>query len=199
MVDSNSAIWGYGFGREMAEKEAAEAKRKVKSRDRGFVINSAELKNGLIFVEAVNAYNKPAKVAQVFMREIYPEPKVRKFLGGIISITKGGERLPCEWKVSGFNMVNPGEIIEVIIKPKRLLKEGYGYEITVGMEQESKEMPGFIEYVGTPTVYIYLNGKLKKPSDIGKSVIEEKFCINCGVKIPSSAQYCPICGEKQEP
>ena len=198
MVDPNSAIWGYGFGREMAEREA-EAKRKVKSKAKGFVINSAEFKDGLIFVEAVNTHNKPAGVAQVFMREIYPEPKVRKFLGGIISVTKGEEGLPCEWKVSGFNMVNPGELIEVMVKPKRPLREGYGYEITVAMEQESKEMPGLGEYVGTPTFYVYSNGKLEKPSGTGRNVIEDKFCINCGVKIPSSAQYCPMCGERQEP
>jgi hypothetical protein len=95
----------------MAEREA-EAKRKVKSKAKGFMINSAEFKDGLIFVEAVNTHNKPAGVAQVFMREIYPEPKVRRFLGGIISAVKDGERLPCEWRVSGFNMVNPGELVD---------------------------------------------------------------------------------------
>ncbi len=198
MVDPNSAIWGYGFGREMAKREA-EAKRRVRSKAKGFVINLAELKDGLILVEAVNAHNKPARVAQVLMREIYPEPKVSKFLGGIISAVKDGERLPCEWKVSGFNMVNPGELVEVMVKPKRPLKEGYGYEITVAMEQDSKEMPGFVDYVGTPTVYIYSNGKLEGPSGAGRDVVEGKFCINCGAKIPSSAQYCPMCGERQEP
>ena len=67
------------------------------------------------------------------------------------------------------------------------------------MGQESKEMPGLGEYVGTPTVYVYSNGKLERPSGIGMDFIEEKFCINCGAKIPSLAQYCPMCGEKQEP
>ena len=67
MVDPSSTIWGYGFGREMAEREA-EAKRRVRAKAKGFVIYSAELKDGLILVEAVNAHNRPARVAQVLMR-----------------------------------------------------------------------------------------------------------------------------------
>jgi len=38
------------------------------------------------------------------------------------------------------------------------------------MGQESKEMPGLGEYVGTPTVYVYSNGKLERPSGMGGSL-----------------------------
>ena len=26
---------------------------------------------------------------------------------------------------------------------------------------------------------------------------EEKFCMNCGAKIPADAEICPVCGVKQ--
>lgn len=51
--------------------------------------------------------------------------------------------------------MHTGELIEVMVKPRRPLMEGYGYKITVTIGQESEETPGLAEYVGTPTVYVY--------------------------------------------
>jgi hypothetical protein len=35
------------------------------------------------------------------------------------------------------------------------LREGYGYETTFRMEQESEGTPGLAEYVETATIYVY--------------------------------------------
>jgi hypothetical protein len=196
--------WGYGYSK-ASRRRPGRIKRRA-----GFDLESAEFKHASILVRAVNNHDRPARVKDVEVSEVYPEPKEKRF--GFLVFSKDREKLPCDWEILGFNLVNPGEDVEVEIKPSRDLKDGYGYEIAVGREWSSEEMDALMErgpapscYMGVPVAYLYKNGKLEEPQrrqthppHAGGS-IEKRFCIACGAEVQSSARYCPMCGEKQGP
>jgi len=194
MIDPSSAIWGYGFGCEMArmEAKAKKAKRRERRELEGFAIESAEFKDGLILVKAVNIDDVSNTVDDVSVMEVYPEPKVKKI--GFLTWKKTWEWLRCKWKASSFS-VGPWESVDVWIEPRRPLKEGYKYVIHVCIRLPLEEDEDMYTSVGVPASYIYSNGKLER---VQGEKPKWKFCINCGSKLPPLAKYCLTCGEKQE-
>jgi hypothetical protein len=200
--------WGYGIN-EVTGKRHLKRKRAG-----GFAVQWAELRGGAILVRAINTWHRPAAVGQVALTEIYPEPKGHEINLLIIRLetgTKDREAVPCEWRTSSFNLVNPTEAVEIEVKPSRPLKDGYAYEIAVWRQLSDEEQEAqwnkygpFVAYnKGVPAAYVYTNGRLKKPQaskeppPVSDEALEKRFCVACGVEIPPSSRYCPTCGEKQ--
>jgi len=146
--------WGYG-AREVAEKRPKRLRRRG-----GFQVDYAELRGSTILVRATNTWDKVARVDEVVLTEISPEPK-----------TDDKKAIPCQWGTSGFNLANPSEVVEIELKPSKPLKEGYAYEIAVWRQLSDEEQEAqwnkygpFVAYnKGIPRAYIYMNGKLVEP------------------------------------
>lgn len=179
------------------------------------MVEWAELRGGAILVRAINTWHSPARVSQVALTEIYPEPKrneINLIIMRLETATKEREAVPCEWRTLSFNFVNSAEAVEIEVKPSRSLKDGHAYEIAIWRQLSDEEQEAqwnkygpFVAYdKGVAGAYVYTNGRLEKPQasivslSIGLETVDKRFCIACGVDIPSSSNYCPTCGQKQE-
>jgi hypothetical protein len=199
--------WGFGYAtvkesiEEVEEEEKSERRRKS-ARSIGFAVKSAEIMGSSILIRAINAWNRPARISTLVLTEIWPETK-----RGLL-LSKDRESLRCEWRVRGFNLANPGEIITAELIPSRPLREGYAYEIAVGRGSSSEELDeghgiASAHVMGSPTAFVYRNGRLEQPQKSRELLttetvsLEHRFCINCGIKISGADNYCPSCGAKQ--
>jgi len=147
-------------------------KRQRGRRWSGFKVESAELHDGVIAVKTTNTSDEPAQVSHVVVTEIFPQPEERRFLG-LFTVRKDREAIPCEWKVSGFNLVSSGEMVKVEVRPSRLLRDGYAYMIWVAREwtrDEEARMIGsssgsytlqFDRPMGIAGAYLNKNGRLE--------------------------------------
>ena len=153
-------------------KFVRDEKRQRGRRWSGFKVESAELLDGVIVVKATNTLDEPAQVSDVVVMEIFPQPEERRFLGRF-TVRKDRERVPCEWKVSGFNLVPSGEIVKMEVRPSKPLRDGYAYMIWVAREwtrDEESRMIGsssgsytlqFDRPMGIAGAYLYKNGRLE--------------------------------------
>jgi len=146
-------------------------KRQRGRRWSGFKVESAELHDSVIAVKATNTLDEPAQVSHIVITEIFPRPEERRFLG-LFTVRKDREAIPCEWKVSGFNLVPSGETVKVEVRPSRPLRDGYAYMIWVAREwtrDEESRMIGsssgsytlqFDRPMGIAGAYLYRNRRL---------------------------------------
>jgi hypothetical protein len=199
--------WGFGYATakqsiDEAEEEEQSERRRKSSRSMGFAVKSAEIVNESILIRATNAWNRPARISTLTLTEIWHEAQK-----GLLR-SKDRESLRCVWRVQGFNLANPGEIIVAEVTPSRPLREGYAYETAVGRESSSEELDAGhgianAHVMGSPTAFVYRHGRLEEPQKSREPLSTEtvgpkhRFCINCGITISGVDNYCPSCGAKQ--
>jgi hypothetical protein len=126
MFDPSSAIWGYGFGRIVAEREAErEARRKAKA----LAIESVSFKGEKVVVRVRNVGSEcDFDFFSVSLHELYTKPKEKSVLFGIIKISKSGEIL------AGYmtnDWIPMNDFREIELKPKKKLLPGRMYKVVV--------------------------------------------------------------------
>jgi hypothetical protein len=130
-IDSSSAIWGYGFGRMEAEREAKEKAKRihVKEIESAVALEKFEVNRLKVTVTIKNIGNSPARVFNVILLEVLREPKIMEKKGLFRKKT----------------MVKVAEIISKVIHPEifTILSEQtftYTIDLTKPLEAYQKYM-----------------------------------------------------------
>lgn len=103
-IDSSSAIWGYGFGRMEAEREAKEKAKRIHVREvePAVALEKFEVEGLKVMATVKNVGNSPARVFNTILSEVLRQPKIVERKGLLRKKT----------------MVKVAEIISKVIQPE---------------------------------------------------------------------------------
>jgi len=142
-IDVASAMWGYGFGRMEAEREAEKARKKARIREVEPAVSLEKFEvDGLKAMATVkNVDNAPARVFYVLFLEVLKQPKIMEKKGLIFKKTKVkvAEKINKAVEPEVFTIL-PGQIFTFtmdLIKPLEA-NQRYVLELHMGEREYSK-------------------------------------------------------------